>query len=263
MKILLNDQQKMDEIIFAKRNKSYGAYVIRASYNSTLFRALFIVTSSMLTFMLVCYALVHRDNRILSHLEPPLTQTTICNLLPPDAKKIDPPKTNPKSPKSAATSTTVRDTVNDQRPEVTEAKPFGRPDGDTAVTAPEPFAGGPSGGGATPAPEKKEEVPTTLIPDEAPVFEGGPNGLTNYLARNTIYPTIAVEANHEGTVYVSFIVNEKGYIENVKVIKGIGLGCDEEAARVVSRIPKAIKPGTVGGRAVKVQYNVPIKFRLK
>ncbi|MGZ3884076.1 MAG: energy transducer TonB, partial [Bacteroidia bacterium] len=77
------------------------------------------------------------------------------------------------------------------------------------------------------------------------------------------YPMPAKEINREGIVYVSFVVSEKGVVETIKVMKGIGAGCDEEAARVVARIPKFIKPGYMGGKPVKVLYNVPIKFSLK
>jgi protein TonB len=65
-------------------------------------------------------------------------------------------------------------------------------------------------------------------------------------------------------VYVSFIIDEKGQVESSKILKGIGAGCDEEASRVVNKLPKFKKPGRNGaGKPVKVIFNIPIAFKLR
>lgn len=65
-----------------------------------------------------------------------------------------------------------------------------------------------------------------------------------------------------GTVYVQFVVEKDGSISDVKVLRGIGGGCDEEAVRVVKSMPKW-KPGKQRGQPVRVYYTLPIDFKIK
>ena len=94
-----------------------------------------------------------------------------------------------------------------------------------------------------------------------PEFPGGQSELMAYLSKNIRYPDKAVEEEIQGKVYIGFTVDEKGYITDVKVTRGIGGGCDEEAVRVVKAMPRW-KPGTQNGRAVKTMYNLPVRFQL-
>ena len=91
---------------------------------------------------------------------------------------------------------------------------------------------------------------------------GGMESWNRYLSENMKYPTQARRMGVEGTVYVSFVVNKYGEIEDVEVIRGIGAGCDEEAIRVIKEAENWI-PGRNGGLPVKVKMRVPIKFRLQ
>jgi len=100
-----------------------------------------------------------------------------------------------------------------------------------------------------------------LVVEVAPEFPGGNEALLNYLGENIIYPQEALKANIQGTVYVSFIVEKNGEVSNIKVMRGIGGGCDEEAVRVVQSMPKW-KPGTQRGKPVRVQFNWPVRFIL-
>jgi protein TonB len=84
----------------------------------------------------------------------------------------------------------------------------------------------------------------------------------SFLAKNIIYPKIAKENNIQGKVICSFVVNKLGHIENVKVERGIGGGCNEEALRVLKSMPDWI-PGKQNGQPVSVRYNIPVKFILK
>lgn len=77
-----------------------------------------------------------------------------------------------------------------------------------------------------------------------------------------MYPEIAKESNIQGRVTVKFVVNEEGNVSDIIVVKGIGGGCDEEAVRVVKKMPKW-KPGKQNGRPVKVYFSLPITFRLE
>ena len=81
------------------------------------------------------------------------------------------------------------------------------------------------------------------------------------LQKQIQYPENAVQSNIEGRVIVQFIINEKGEVENPRVIRGIGGGCDEEAIRV-TKLAK-FEPGMQRGRTVRVQYSLPFMFILK
>jgi protein TonB len=107
------------------------------------------------------------------------------------------------------------------------------------------------------ADEKNGEEDFFVIVEQMPELIGG----LATLQQEVRYPEKALRANIEGRVYVQFIVNEKGEVENPRVIRGIGGGCDEEAIRVVKMAE--FKPGLQRGRPVRVQFQLPVIFRIK
>lgn len=107
-----------------------------------------------------------------------------------------------------------------------------------------------------------DNSPVFTIVEEMPSFPGGENERNRFLAMNINYPQEAVLTGIQGTVYVQFIIDRNGSVTEVKVLKGIGGGCDEEAMRVVQIMPKW-KPGKQNGKNVRVIFNMPIYFRLK
>ena len=100
------------------------------------------------------------------------------------------------------------------------------------------------------------------IVEEMPSFPGGEAKLMEYVGKNIKYPQIARETGIQGRVFVNFVVEPDGSVSNVTVLRGIGGGCDEEAMRVVKNMPKW-KPGKQRGKAVRVQYMLPVNFRLQ
>ncbi len=108
---------------------------------------------------------------------------------------------------------------------------------------------------------KVDDEPVFLAVETPPEFPGGENALVEFIARNVKYPPEARENRIEGKVYVSFIIEKDGSITNLKILKGVGGGCDDEAKRVVSLLPNFI-PGKQNGRVVRVQFFVPINFKL-
>lgn len=94
-----------------------------------------------------------------------------------------------------------------------------------------------------------------------PDFPGGLDGRLNYLIHSMKYPQEARENDIQGTVLVGFVVEIDGSLTHVKVIEGIGGGCDEECVRVVKDMPKWI-PGQFQGKSVRVQFVLPVKFIL-
>lgn len=106
---------------------------------------------------------------------------------------------------------------------------------------------------------EKAEVFTVV--EQMPEYPGGVSAMMSYLGNNIKYPEQAKRDSIAGRVFVSFIVETDGRVTNVKILRGIGGGCDEEAIRVVSSMPNW-KPGMQRGEAVRVAYNLPIKFAL-
>ncbi len=100
------------------------------------------------------------------------------------------------------------------------------------------------------------------VVEKMPKFPGGVKKLINYISNNIKYPAEARKEKIQGKVFVNFIVEKDGKISHVNVIKGIGHGCDKEALRVVKNLPRWI-PGYQRGRAVRVSYNIPVKFTLE
>ena len=110
--------------------------------------------------------------------------------------------------------------------------------------------------------EDIQEEEVFLSVEENPEFPGGPAKLLEYVQKNLKYPMMARESDIQGRVFVGFVVEKDGSITNVKVMRGIGGGCDEEAVRVVQSLPK-FKPGKQRGNPVRVAYTLPIVFKLQ
>jgi protein TonB len=109
--------------------------------------------------------------------------------------------------------------------------------------------------------EVVEEQIFTVVEND-PEFPGGMEALYKYLAQNIKYPQLARDNNITGRVYVTFVVEKDGSIANPKVLRDIGGGCGQEAIRVVKSMPKWT-PGKQRGKAVRVQFNLPVNFSLK
>ena len=111
-----------------------------------------------------------------------------------------------------------------------------------------------------PPPPPRDDEPEDdffVVVEQMPQLRGG----LGALQRKVSYPEMARRAGIEGRVTVQFIVNEQGRVENPRVIRGIGGGCDEEAIRVVQSAK--FTPGYQRGRPVRVKYTLPIVFQLQ
>ena len=108
---------------------------------------------------------------------------------------------------------------------------------------------------------KKESEPFTVV-EVMPVFPGGQTALAQYIASHLKYPTVAQENGIQGRVFVSFVVGEDGYVEDVRVIKGVEPMLDKEALRVIQSLPRWT-PGNQQGKPVRVKYTVPVTFALQ
>ena len=112
--------------------------------------------------------------------------------------------------------------------------------------------------------EEEEVVEQEIfqIVEEMPAYPGGDQKLMEFIAKGIKYPQIARETGIQGRVFVGFVVEPDGSVSNVKLLRGIGGGCDEEAMRVVKSMPKW-KPGKQRGKAVRVSYMLPVNFKLQ
>lgn len=110
--------------------------------------------------------------------------------------------------------------------------------------------------------EEEADAPVFFIVEEMPKFPGGEEALRRYIAQSVKYPAIAQENGIQGRVFVSFVVNTKGEVTDVKIARGVDPNLDKEAIRVVNAMPQWA-PGKQRGKAVKVSYTVPINFVLQ
>ena len=102
----------------------------------------------------------------------------------------------------------------------------------------------------------------TNIDDELPSFPGGDAKLREWIKKNMKYSSYAKNNGIEGQVLVVFIVEKDGSISNAEVSWGVDPSLDQEALRIVNKMPKW-KPGTQNGVAMRVKYRLPITFTLK
>jgi TonB family protein len=121
-----------------------------------------------------------------------------------------------------------------------------------------------------PPPQKKDKAvvgkddsgkEVYTVVEDMPEYPGGQDAMVKYMVSSIIYPAEAKQKKIVGTVYVSFIVEKDGEVTHVKVIRGIGGGCDEESVRVVKGMPRWI-PGKQKGKPVRCQFNLPVKYAL-
>ena len=111
--------------------------------------------------------------------------------------------------------------------------------------------------------EKKVSVDDEVfvVVEEQAEFPGGMEAMYAYIVKNLKYPEAAKEKGIEGRVFVQFVIEKDGSISNVKILRGIGGGCDEAAKEMVEKMPKW-KPGKQKGKPVRFQFTLPIKFEL-
>ncbi|MFC5413038.1 energy transducer TonB [Larkinella bovis] len=265
----------LDDIVFADRNKAYGAYALRKNYSKTIYRSLIIGSALFLLAM--------ATPTIISVLKPEeqeqaMVEVDLMKLPPPPIDPNEPPPPPPPpvelpkvntvkflppevKPDEEVPEETPPPTVEELKEAVAAEKTQeGDPNAEEVIVAPEETAGPTKVEAAVEAAPKEEQIFTVV--EQNPEFPGGMAALGQFLSKNIRYPPAASRANVSGRVFVSFVVNTDGSIQDVQVLKGLGFGTDEEAMRVVKAMPKW-RPGKQSGRPVRVKYNLPINFQLE
>lgn len=250
------------ELVFQNRDKSIGAYPIRTSYQRTAARAL--VVSVILFTVAVSLPVIIRyfGSAASTDNDKPIEVTVELKEPPPLDKNEPPPPPPPPPPPTIETVKFTPPVVVDKEIQEEEQPPPQEKLNETNV-----------GVVTQEGDETATELPPEVIADpdegkvytyveEMPTFPGGENEMYSYIKKNVKYPALARENNISGKVYVNFVVDKDGNIKDVKLIRGIGGGCDEEALRVIKSMPNW-KPGKQNGRSVPVSYNMPINFSLR
>ena len=267
----------LDDIVFDGRNQGYGAYQLRALYQRHIMRALAIATAIfalLVVFPLVAQLLkealpmappkvLDSGNKLIT---PPLTPDPITPL-PPTAK---PPVTPPPPPTMEnVVSMVVDDKVAPEESEVPNQDELRDKQSGVRTIEGEPNTGNPNLEELLP---EKGDAATNEVVDkhvyvsveQMPELPGGGGQTAIVLAiqRAVKYPSLALHNGVEGKVYASFTVNEKGEIVDLRIVKGLGSGLDEETIRAIKSLPRFI-PGKQNGREVSVSFTVPVTYRIQ
>ena len=267
----------LDDIVFDGRNRHYGAYELRALYQRHMTRALVIATAMfalILVFPLMAQLLTkalpvtasqpvtHEFITVDTHPEPPAIVTpppaaakppttppqlpTIKNVVPVVVKEKDAPKESevPEQNQLLNRDSGVKTADGDvnAKPGVSEDLPPGLEDAPTAELVTKVYV----------SVEHMPELPTG----------GGTAGIVAAIQKSVRYPSLALRNQVEGKVFVSFTVDSKGDVTDVKIVKGLGSGLDEETMRAIKTLPRFI-PGKQNGRDVSVSFTVPVTYRIQ
>lgn len=264
----------LDDIVFENRNKEYGAYYLRKNYSRYLTRATIIGATIFSVFLggalafnkiqnannekeiMVDLSATDLDEEIPEELEipeevppPPLEEpppeVAQEKFLPPEPKKDEEVIVEEPPPPAEKLEVAV---ISNKTVEGVEAK-------DVFIPPP------PAKEVAVVKVEKPKEEEIFVGVEQQPEYPGGEKAMYRFLSDKINYPAAATRANISGRVTVQFVVEKDGSIGTVKVLKGIGFGCDEEAMRVIKSMPKW-SPGKQNGRAVRVYYTIPVMFQL-
>lgn len=260
-----------DEIIFQSRNRAYGAFDLRRHYRPTLTRALglgvglFLLGLSAPTLYARFFPTnPFSDNQI-------MIETELMKLDEPPVEELPVPIPPVDMPVAQSIVRNVMPVVVMDAPEdmpvasvdelqdATSGLVTAEETGDVELIAPPETTAPTSKEIAIEVASRPDEVFITV--EQQPQYPGGMDALHLFLTKNLSYPRSAANAGVSGRVFISFVVNTDGSLTDVQVLRGIGFGCDEEAVRVIQKMPHW-KPGKQLGRAVRVKYNLPIAFTL-
>lgn len=266
------------DLVFENRNKSYGAYELRLNYNKRLGYALFI--ASFLVVLLFLVPLVYQrfsgtdasavvlpnandSDKVFDVVFSPKKEEKKEDLPAAGSPKSDPVKLkSTRFVDIVVVNTPVQDeppTIKDlQNSTISSQTVAGTETKDNVVSIHQENG---SGAGLGDEAGNGNELVTPDLLEKYPEFPGGMDAFANYLRKNLRYPERAVDAGINGKVIVSFVIEKDGRLTDIRVLRGIGYGCDEEATRVLRKSPPW-KPGIQNSRNVRVLYTIPLVFRM-
>jgi len=256
--LLKNEAITLEEIVFEKRNKEYGSYVLRKKFRKFLLIAFLISLVSIGSIVLVPYiqALNNRGKSIV------LLKSTTVSMENIKAKDDIPPPPPPPPPPPVAAEAQVKyvapvvvDSVKVEVQLATTSEAKATVVNEAVPEKVEVVAE------TTKEIDKAEEV--FIIVEESATFQGGDvQAFRSWVQKNVKYPTIAQENGVSGKVFVQYAVNSKGEVVDVKVVRGVEPSLDKEAVRVIQSSPRW-EPAKQRGTKVKQQFTIPIAFVLQ
>ena len=268
----------LDDIVFDGRNRHYGAYELRALYQRHMSRALAIATAVcalLVVFPLVAQLLKDKTVAVVPDIttadpfryEPSVVLPTTP---PPPATAAKPPVQPPQPPTIknvvpvvAKDETVTKDEVpNQDELQTKKSGPVTR-EGEIGADInqlEEVKTGKGNDDGLIPEATSKPYTFVEQMP-ELPTG-GGQLAIVVAIQKAVRYPARALSNQVEGRVYVSFTVDSKGEVTDVKIVKGLGSGIDEETVRAIKTLPRFI-PGKQNGREVSVSFTVPVTYKIQ
>ena len=275
-KVDLIDNNWVD-LVFEGRNKEYGAYVLRKDTGKRNLKSMLIVFAVIIAIMAAVAAKVAIENAFPKKVAME-TDVELSKLAQKKEAKVE--KKAPVKVEEQKVVEKVKSSVKFTPPVIkkdSEVKPEeelkSQEDLNKTKTAIGSFdvKGNDEAGGevlkakeviAQPEPPKEEETKVFDVVEVMPSFPGGQAALFEWLSKNIKYPVVAEENGVQGRVIVTFVVERNGSITDVQVVKSVDPSLDKEAVRVVKAMPHWI-PGKQNGSAVRVNFTVPVTFRLQ
>jgi periplasmic protein TonB len=245
-----------DEIIFENRNKEYGAYDLRKRYLATSGFSLLGVLAACTVMVLIMSFTVDTESKTRPVIEIFIPQLPDPSLI--DLDKVKPPE--PELPKPGTPAPVNVEPVIVEKVDSTDIGMAANASLDSVRNKPvDPIIAPVENPDPVIPPD--ESKPRITV-EEMPTFPGGESALLKYIAASIKYPEDAAANGIQGRVTVRFVVASDGSVKNVEILRSVHSALDEEAARVVTSLPKW-KPGKQNGKAVPVYFSVPVNFKLK
>ena len=254
--------------VFADRNQNYGAYVLRRDYDQTIVRAFIITMLSIVTLSVIP---IIKNYFFTSPLEHQLGDKEIVVEMVTPETPVQPeepkqPENNHQQPDASTVRDVIPIVVNHTTTDttLTQNELLNLNTGLT-TTHVDTTSKGPGNNGET-GNNNNTNTNNNFVfhgwVEVMPAFPGGESEMMKFLGNNLKYPERAKDAEAQGTVLISFVVDKEGNISNPTIKRGIGYGCEEEAIRVIQKMP-TWSPGKMNGQTVNVEYVLPIRFTLR
>jgi protein TonB len=255
--------QLWEDIVFERRNKEYGAYVLRKLYSKNVVMAAIIMLSSIGLIFAAPYIVAFIKSQNPEPVEDVKNLTTVNLDQPPPItpNQPPPPKLDVPPPiktiKYVAPKVTKEEVPEEEMPTVEELKQVEvstvTQEGEAQVVFEEPVK--------AVIVEEDEDKIFTVVEQQA-MFPGGMEALSKFLYKNIRYPSSARRMGVNGKAFVQFVVDKEGNISDVSIVKSLSPDCDAEAIRLIKLMPpwKAAKQN---GRAVKSKFVLPLTFKLE
>lgn len=247
-----------NDLVFADRNKEYGAYELRTDYNRRLGLAILCAVGFFALVVGTPFVISKMGSKTVEVKKVDIVEVNLDNFRDQPPEPPPPPEVvPPPQPKIETVQFTAVEAVD----KPVEAPPPTQLDL-TETTAGQTTQEGEKIDAPPPPPPVEETTYDLAAVQEQPDFPGGMGKMYQYLQDHTVYPQMEQDANIQGKVYVEFVVDKDGSVEDVTIKRGVSPNLDKEALRAVKSMPKW-SPGKMNGKPVKCRFTIPVQFKLQ